>query len=389
MILDRFPYRQRTLDHVIHIIVLILCQPPTEDGIGLLLCKGCVLLIEALVAFVVDGIIGFFARMPVGGVFACDVGDRLRAELEVFVLDDARVGDLTLRIIDDSDTLIVFLLQTLRLEAQATVLELAELVIEILVNRASIDNLLGHRLIGRALLEEINACANLDAVEQRINQLVVAADRDALIAVIEIIVIERIAHRQALDNESGQLRAAAAPLLLRIALDELRIDIRADERDGLLLEIPRFTLDDLALLRDDGLRLRWRHDIPELTERVHIERQIVEMSLIVRYRRIDEVVELHELVDIRPDLLIARVENVRAILVDVDAILFLAVDIAADMPATLQHQHRLPRPLHLMRKDRTEKAAAYNQIIVHEESSLYTLNAFFQRPSRLINRMNT
>ena len=328
-------------------------------------------MVELLIPIVVDRVIRFFAAVPVGRIFARDVGDGLRAELKVLVLDDARVRDFAFRVVDDGDTLMILLLKALRLEVQAAVLELAELVIEILVNRARVDDLPGHGLIGGALLEVIHTGADFNAVEQGFDQLVIAADRDALIAVIEVIVVERIAHRQALDDEGGQLRAAAAPLLLRIALDELRIDIRADERDGLLLEIPRLTLDDLALLRDNGLRLRWRHDIPELAERVHIERQIVEMALIIRDRRIDEVVEPHKLVDIRPDLLIARVENVRAILVDVDAILFLAVDIAADMPAALQHQHRHPRPLHLMRKDRAKKAAAYNQIIVHERSFLH------------------
>lgn len=222
--------------------------------------------------------------MPVGGVFARDVGDGLRAELEVLVFDDARVRDFALRVVDDGDTLMILLLQTLRLEVKAAVLELAELVIEILVNRARVDDLPGHCLIGGALLEVIHTGADLNAVEQGFNQLVIAADRDALIAVIEVIVVERVAHRQALDDEGWQLRAAAAPLLLRVALDELRVDVRANERDGLLLEVLRLALDGLALLRDDGLGLRWRHDVPEFAERVHVERQVVEMALIIRHR---------------------------------------------------------------------------------------------------------
>ena len=310
--------------------------------------------------------------MPVGRILARDVGDGLRAELKVFVLDDARVRDFALRVVDDGDTLMILLLQALRLEVQAAVLELAELVIEILVNRARVDDLPGHRLIGGAVFEEVDAGADLNAVEQSLDQLRVAADRDALIAVIEVVVVERIADRQALDDEGWQLCAAAAPLLLRVALDELRVDIRADERDGLLLEVLRLALDGLALLRDDGLRLRWRHDVPELAERIHVERQVVEMALIIRHRRIDEVVECDELIDIRPDILIARVEDVCAVLVDVDAIFFLAVDIAAHMIPALQHQHRLARLLRLMRKDRAKQAAANNQIIVHDNTPLST-----------------
>ena len=325
--------------------------------------------------------------MPVGRVLARDVGDGLSAELEVLVLDDAGVRDFTLRVVDDSDTLMVLFLEALRLEVKAAVLELAELVAEVLVNRARVDDLLGHILIRRTLLEIIHARTHLDAVEQCFDQLVVAADRDALIAVIEVIVVERVAHRQALDDEGRQLRAAAAPLLLCIALDELRVDVRADERDGLLLEVLRLTLDGLALLRDDGRRLCWRHDVPELAERVHVERQVVEMALIIRHRRVDKVVERDELVDIRPDILIARVEDVRAVLVDVDAILFLTVDIAADMVTALQHQHRLARLLRLMCKDRTEKTTANNQIIVHDNSPLSTKASIDKHASKLRHKL--
>lgn len=208
---------------------------------------------------------------------------------------------------------------------------------------------------------------NFDAVEQGLDQLVVAADRNALIAVVEVIVVERIADRQALDDEGGQLRAAAAPLLLRVALDELRVDIRADERDGLLLEVLRLACDGLALLRDDSLGLCWRYDVPELAERVHVERQVVEMALIVRDRRVNEIVERDELVDIRPDILIARMEDMRAVLVDVDAIPLFTVDIAAHMITAFQNQHRLSRPLRLAGKNSTKEAAADNQIIVHEK----------------------
>ena len=45
--------------------------------------------------------------MPVGWVLACDIGDGLRTELEVLVLDDARIRDLALRVVDDSDALMV------------------------------------------------------------------------------------------------------------------------------------------------------------------------------------------------------------------------------------------------------------------------------------------
>ena len=91
------------------------------------------------------------------------------------------------------------------------------------------------------------------------------------------------------------------------------------------------------------------------------------MALIICHRRVDEVVERDELVDIRPDILIARVEDMRAVLVDVDAFPLFTVDIAAHMITAFQHQHRLPRPLRFTSKDSTEETAADNQIIVHEK----------------------
>ena len=56
---------QRTLDDVIHIVVLILRQTAAEDGVLFLPGQGCILLVELLVALVVDRVIRLFAAMPV------------------------------------------------------------------------------------------------------------------------------------------------------------------------------------------------------------------------------------------------------------------------------------------------------------------------------------
>ena len=178
----------------------------------------------------------------------------------------------------------ILLLESLRLKTQPAILELTEPIVEVFINRPRVNDLPGHPPIRRALLEVIHPGAHLDARQQSLDELIVTALRDALIPVIEIIVVKRITHRQTLDDERRQLRAAPAPLLLRIPLDELRVDIRADKRDRLLLKIPRLPRDRAALLCDDRLGLRRRHDIPEFPERIHIERQIVEMPLVIRDR---------------------------------------------------------------------------------------------------------
>ena len=125
--------------------------------------------------------------MPVSWVLTRNIGDGLHAKLEVLVLDDARIRDLALCVVDNSDTLMILFLEALGLKIKTTVLKLAELVAKVLVNRARVDDLLGYILIRRALLEIIDARAHLDAVEQCFDQLVVAADQDALIAVIELL----------------------------------------------------------------------------------------------------------------------------------------------------------------------------------------------------------
>ena len=73
-------------------------------------------MVKLLVVVVVDRVIRFFAAVPVGRIFTCDVGDGLRAELEVLVLDDAGVRDFALRVVDDGDTLMILLLQALCLD---------------------------------------------------------------------------------------------------------------------------------------------------------------------------------------------------------------------------------------------------------------------------------
>ena len=104
--------------------------------------------------------------MPIDRIFTGNVGDGLFAELKVLVLDNTGVRNLALSIVNDSDALMIFFLETLGIEAQATVFELTELVTKVLVNRASVDDLLGHRLISGAIFEKIDASTDFNAVEQ-------------------------------------------------------------------------------------------------------------------------------------------------------------------------------------------------------------------------------
>lgn len=163
-----------------HVVILVFGEAAAEDYIGLLRSEGAVLLVDGLVAGVVDGIERLHAVAPFGGVFARDdrlgVGVDGRAEgLEVLVLDDAGVGHVGRGVVDHGIALTVGLVKSLRLKAHGTVFELAEAVAVKLVDFAGKNNPVSHRLPMRAVGEEVGVELYIDAVEESVNQPVVTA----------------------------------------------------------------------------------------------------------------------------------------------------------------------------------------------------------------------
>ena len=67
---------------------------------------------------------------------------------------------------------------------------------------------------------------------------------------------------------------------------------------------------------------------PHLIEGVHIERQVVELALVVGYRRVGVSVELHDGVDEVPYLFVGGMEDMCTILMHVDALYILTIDVA-------------------------------------------------------------
>ena len=130
-------------DGLVHVVVLVAAQSTGEDHVALLRRQLLVLLVEGFVPSVVDGVVGLVAGLPVGRVLARDDGLVLGAELEVLVLDDARVGDLALGVVDHGHALVVGLVERLGLEAQAAVLQRAQLEVVERVDGAAVDRLGG------------------------------------------------------------------------------------------------------------------------------------------------------------------------------------------------------------------------------------------------------
>ena len=362
-------------DGLVHVVVLVAAQAAGEDHVTLLRRQLLVLLVEGLVLGVVDGVVGLVAGLPVGRVLARDDGLVLRTELEVLVLDDAGVGDLALGVVDHGHALVILLVERLGLEAQAAVLERAELKVVERVDRAAVDRLGGDIGLGGDQLLVLHAAAHLDALEHVGDHLSVAAHGDALVAVVEVVVVVGKAAGEALDDARGQVLAVAAPLLLGVALHERLEDVAANERQRLLLKVLRLA-DVLGghLLGNLCLGVCRRDDArPHLGEGVHVEGHVVHVALEVGDRRVDVVVELSEAVDVVPDALHGGVEDVGAVAVDLDTLDVLGVDVAGDVVAAVDDQDRLSGALGGIGEYGARKAGTDDEIIVlgHGYAPLY------------------
>ena len=328
-----------------------------------------ILRVQRGVALVVDRVVRLVAGLPVGRVLARDHADRRGLRLEVLVLDDARPRHLALGVVDHRVALPVLALDGLGLEAQASVLQRAQLKVEVLVDGAAVDGAVGDAGVLLAELAVFGGQQNLHVAEHALDHGGVAAHGDTLPAIVEVVVVVGQAHRQALDDARGKLGAAAAPLLLGVALDELLEDVAADQRQRLLLEVLGLALADqvggLGLLALDDLHgLCGRADAPHLRERVHVERQVVQLVLVDGHGAVHVVVELGEAVDVVPNRAQGGVEDVRAVAVHVDALHVLGVDVAGDMVAAVDDEAGLAELSGLMAEHRRGDAGADNQIII-------------------------
>ena len=86
--------------------------------------------------------------------------------------------------------------------------------------------------------------------------------------------------------------------------------------------------------------------------------------MVVCHGAVHIVVELGELVDVVPHAPIAGVEDVGAILVDVDTVDLLGIDIAGDMIALVDDEALLARLLGFVREHGAGKAGADDEVIV-------------------------
>ena len=261
----------------------------------------------------------------------------------MLVFDDPRVGHVVRSIVDHGIALVVGGILYACFKRDRAPVEPSQAIIVELVQLAREDNLFRHAFPIGPVVEEIGVQAGLDAFQQAFCQLVVAAYGNALVFVVEIIVVEDHTDGKPLDDERRQVATLAAPLLFGVFLDERLVDITAHQRQSLLFEIGRFTALErghrLGFLRlQFGLRSGRVGDTPHLAEGVHVEGQVVEASLVVGQGRIGVAVEGHQRIDEVPHPLVGGMEDMGTVLVHIDARHLLAIDIATQVGAFVYDQ---------------------------------------------------
>ena len=129
----------------------------------------------------------------------------------------------------------VLLLKDLCLETEAAVLQLSKPPAIVGINGTCVNHMVCQAVVVLFILQVILPQLHIAVREKLVNNYVVAPDGNALVQVIEIIVVVGVAHRKPADDEGGKLPAVPSPLLFRVSLDQLLVDFPAHQADGLLL----------------------------------------------------------------------------------------------------------------------------------------------------------
>ena len=152
----------------------------------------------------------------------------------MLMLDDTGVRNLPVRIIDHRIALVVVAsFDDLLFKMHRAVLQLPEAVMEILINHTGIKYLVKAvrpLTLCFVFLFEI-LIRNTEAYRRAFQHLFhnggIAALGNALIRVVEIVVVIHKAEWKSLDDKGGQILAIPAPLLFRVAFNQLFIDVPA------------------------------------------------------------------------------------------------------------------------------------------------------------------
>jgi hypothetical protein len=108
----------------------------------------------------------------------------------------------------------------------------------------------------------------------------------------------------------------------------------------------------------------------ERVNSAQVDRHGVDLALARGEHTMPIAVELGKAVDVVPGVVVGAVEDVAAVLVnrDVGVFVVVAVAVAADVRASVDHHDGLSVFLCLLGKDGAEQTAAYNEIVIHYAS---------------------
>ena len=292
--------------------------------------------------------------------------------VEVLELDGAGVGYVRVGEVHHRAAEVVAFVVAYFLEVHRAPLEVAKLVTEVTVHRARVHHRhaggLERGLVVRlGLVEEVDAKLHSDArvVDHALHPLGVAVRGQALPRVLEVTVVVVKAHGQALDDGGRQLGRVGLPLLAGVVLDERLIQGAADELDALVVQVGRIGAGQLARLPGDKLLRLGRRvmRMEELVDGAQVDRQRIDLAVMRGIHAVHIVREARETIDVVPHTLIGRVEQVRAILVDLRAGLLIKVRVrvAADVVTDIDDAHARAGVLHrLLRHRQTKQARADN-----------------------------
>ena len=215
---------QSARSRLIHVVVVVVAEPPGEDDVGRLLFRERdIATVERLILVARDRIVWLGHAVLVRK----RIFDRNRRDVAPLAGQMSHLGDagegVARRIVDRGDRLMPLLPVSLEIEPEATVGKLAEREIEERVDRASVDDAF-EALVFDVIVAGRKRKGDVRMRENAIEHHRVAVARHLLECVAEIAVVVRDAHGNARGDGRRQFLRRQSPLLGRIAVEDVRVD---------------------------------------------------------------------------------------------------------------------------------------------------------------------
>ena len=145
----------------------------------------------------------------------------------MLMLDNSCVWNFSVCVVYHSVTLIVICIKNFCFKANRTIFENTIAIVIELVDRSCKERFLDTCCIIAILNPFKIVCVskNINAIKHFFDNLCVTTNRNTLIAVIEVVVIECKAEWKTLNDKCRKVFAVTLPLLFCVALDKLLINI--------------------------------------------------------------------------------------------------------------------------------------------------------------------